>query len=266
MDDSLFGKLSPELRNTVYELVLVNSAHIHIKARRNSDTDRAVTRMSGDDSERLDVALLRACKQIHQEATSILYHDNKFNFTNEQDDSASAFENFTMVIGPQNANMLRTCFIVGGASQLVPTEYNDQHKQLKSWGKKVLNLSAQLPKCRISGILRFKVDDTQSERVDSYEIDLSSPHDLFISQLSGAVKEASRRALNVINECKALHYNDPRIEALGRLGDRTFVVSTALSDCFGDLGRHTLGIRKQRSAMRKQKLKQVKQRRRRAFG
>jgi hypothetical protein len=64
---SPFGRLSPELRNQIYELVLLEAAPIDIIAEQRP-------------------ALLHTCPQLRQEALGLYYHQNAFTFTTTSTD------------------------------------------------------------------------------------------------------------------------------------------------------------------------------------
>jgi hypothetical protein len=61
-----FLKLSPELLNTIYRLVLVSDNAIEVKV---------------TDAPPMDPPLLRTCRQIRREARGIYYQENTVNFT-----------------------------------------------------------------------------------------------------------------------------------------------------------------------------------------
>ncbi|EME78977.1 uncharacterized protein MYCFIDRAFT_79889 [Pseudocercospora fijiensis CIRAD86] len=230
MDKSPMGKLPPELRNKIYELVLVKSRPIYVKSCLETDPNRAVICTSN--SERPELALLRTCKQIQQEATSILYHDNVFTFTSQNGDSALAFENFIKLIGSSSAASLRSCRVEGGSTRLFPTKCENLGEQICSWGKKTLDLSDQLPECSITGTWRFKVVD----KIELYAFDFSSTREVFVKQWKTATCQALQNLCNVMRELCGLHYNDPRNDALQRLCDEMSDVAQALKKCFGELG------------------------------
>ncbi|SMR51394.1 unnamed protein product [Zymoseptoria tritici ST99CH_1E4] len=77
MEDSRLGRLPPELRNIIFELVLTIEEAIVITARSAHYKIRRPTFAGVKDP----LALLRVCKQANIECTKILYGTNTFNVT-----------------------------------------------------------------------------------------------------------------------------------------------------------------------------------------
>lgn len=76
MDLSPFSKISAELRNQIYELVLVHEIPIIITADDYSSDLRTTSLLPGSHA----IALLRTCKQISNESTALFYGNNTFRF------------------------------------------------------------------------------------------------------------------------------------------------------------------------------------------
>ena len=62
--------LPGEVRNQIYRFLLVNDKHVDTEARR---LGKAVT-------TDLNPVILRVCKKVYKEASSVLYRENKFRF------------------------------------------------------------------------------------------------------------------------------------------------------------------------------------------
>jgi len=78
----LFSKLQGELRNNVYELLLVSDENI-TPAQRLLGSSKTLQRAYDSGPGRaagLDATLLRTCRAIHYEALPILYEENTFEF------------------------------------------------------------------------------------------------------------------------------------------------------------------------------------------
>ncbi|KAK5698219.1 hypothetical protein LTR97_007180 [Elasticomyces elasticus] len=109
---SLFN-LSAELRNCIYELVLMQAAPITITQRSHSDADEMVLRSKSAVAN--PTALLMTCKDIKTEASTIFYASQTFVFscTNVHVKDALArevavAEAFLNQIGPHNRLGLRS--------------------------------------------------------------------------------------------------------------------------------------------------------------
>ncbi|KAK5131406.1 hypothetical protein LTR08_000942 [Meristemomyces frigidus] len=109
MYDSPFGKLSPELRNRIYELVLAREKPYRF----NISSYYGVKQEIKLPAWKLNtVALPSACKSFHGESTALFYAANKFEFN-----SAENFKSFCAMIGDKNVAALRDVVVfVGGYS------------------------------------------------------------------------------------------------------------------------------------------------------
>lgn len=68
-----FFSVPAELRNQIYELVVVNSEHIPIEIKLKAEHD-----VDGTNDERLQPSLSRVCRQLHNEVLPIYYGKNSF--------------------------------------------------------------------------------------------------------------------------------------------------------------------------------------------
>jgi hypothetical protein len=75
-------KLSPELRNNIYELVLVTSG-------KATQADGKQTTTSVEIITETQPALLRTCRQIRSEGLAMYYHHNIFKFTTTTADATA---------------------------------------------------------------------------------------------------------------------------------------------------------------------------------
>lgn len=117
MDYSPIGKLSPELRNMIYELV-VGNAHVKISCdwHRTSDYSPKKPVISG--LQRNHLALTKTCKQIRVESISYFYSTSAFTITvaPSVDDRRSSRSQVALLhlhaslnsIGPKHARMMKT--------------------------------------------------------------------------------------------------------------------------------------------------------------
>ncbi|KAF1956257.1 hypothetical protein CC80DRAFT_562962 [Byssothecium circinans] len=83
-----FLKLPPEIRNMIYKLVLVSKRGMHFqRAYSTVEKGRCLIKRrqmhiagKGNAKDEINAKLLRACKQIRNEATVLLYSCNRFQF------------------------------------------------------------------------------------------------------------------------------------------------------------------------------------------
>ncbi|KAH8898559.1 hypothetical protein GQ53DRAFT_759778 [Thozetella sp. PMI_491] len=113
MAQSFFISLPSEIRNQVYDHLLVSVPSIRIRFVKEQRKRRPV-RMSLRADEReegtLHVAVIGTCKLIQREASSILYSSNRFSVIKSSWDPKAAdmfLLDFMNTIGPQNTAELR---------------------------------------------------------------------------------------------------------------------------------------------------------------
>lgn len=95
----LLRQLSPELRNVIYELVLIDSAPIDICTTRQQP------------------GLVRACREIRAESLSIYYFGNTFRLRTRSEDGDQGLDRFVewfIQIGPRNCAELRHVRVIIG--------------------------------------------------------------------------------------------------------------------------------------------------------
>ena len=99
MNESPFSKLAPELRNSVYELVMSDDSPVCITI---TEDGKRVAR-DVDSSIAHGVALTATCKQMRDECTQLFYACNEFHFT-----SVEALDTFCEIIGPLNVKVMQS--------------------------------------------------------------------------------------------------------------------------------------------------------------
>lgn len=117
MDDSSFGRLPAELRNSVYELVLTHPTPFNLEPRLDPKAGSKTRAVAA--SEPNFLALVKTCKQINTECSQIVYSSNIFSFTNwaYSPDYTHLLATFTSQIGSLKADAIRTVFVnIGLAS------------------------------------------------------------------------------------------------------------------------------------------------------
>ena len=95
MDNSPFSRLSPELRNQIYHLVLQQPHPIQVRKRSQEDRDmrRYLDRLDTSQQNRPQpLALTMTCRAIRDESTQLFFAANVFCFT-YQDIPTTAIEN-----------------------------------------------------------------------------------------------------------------------------------------------------------------------------
>lgn len=108
MDDSPFGKLSPELRNAIYSLVLPFDHPFEITAEQDSHK----LRIADGDAQMQPLAITAVCRQIRGETKQMFYHLNSFHIQLRKHkpvsrrDEAGLLQKFWDGIGDTNAAAL----------------------------------------------------------------------------------------------------------------------------------------------------------------
>ena len=107
MDASPLGRLPAELRNRIYELVLIFPTFIEIEpSSQHAERPKAPELLGSNPNT---FALVKTCKQVHSESSAIIYADNTFDFSDWEQPSQSlrCFNDFIHEIGLTNTAALR---------------------------------------------------------------------------------------------------------------------------------------------------------------
>ncbi|GIZ43713.1 hypothetical protein CKM354_000693000 [Cercospora kikuchii] len=112
MDDSPLGKLAPEIRNTIYEHVLIHDEHIWVNMMHDSAGRPTRMRLINQKFNRRPTALLAVCRQTMEECTEMFYTNNRFrlgptNIDNGTGNDITALGYFMSAIGVSNQFHLR---------------------------------------------------------------------------------------------------------------------------------------------------------------
>ena len=113
MDDSPFGKLAPELRNRIYELVLIRTDPIKLRSSSLRSTPKPPKRLANrlrrnSRRRRHPFALSITCRLMHAECTQLAYARNIFNIPFDTPYSVGVqLQAFRLKIGQKNASSLR---------------------------------------------------------------------------------------------------------------------------------------------------------------
>ncbi|KAK4499639.1 hypothetical protein PRZ48_010157 [Zasmidium cellare] len=136
MDNSPLAKLSPELRNRVYEYALIfDDTQLHVTA----DHYNAKMHTTNECAQLRPLALTTTCRQIRQETSQMFYHYNTFNIhfekhTEDQDrDETCLLQRFSANMGGVNATNLRRIAVTIGRESFmaeVPGRVDDIRHQL----------------------------------------------------------------------------------------------------------------------------------------
>ncbi|KAI7327538.1 hypothetical protein KC315_g7053 [Hortaea werneckii] len=122
MENSPFAKLSAELRNQIYHLVLAHSKPIGISSSRNGDKIWSQTAR-----RRKLLALTRACKAIREESIKIFYAINTFKHLarNNVPRPRQLVQNFDTLIGRELAAVIRKVIVEPQAIKLTTSSDDD---------------------------------------------------------------------------------------------------------------------------------------------
>ncbi|KAK5677816.1 hypothetical protein LTS10_009699 [Elasticomyces elasticus] len=113
MDTSPFGKLSAELRNQIYELVIYKPTSIAVHY--DASAARFMSRFgtTGDEKAANSFAISRVCRAMRHECTGMIYSGNSFEFTVvDLKNPLAELDTFRTLIGPKNARLLRPSIIL----------------------------------------------------------------------------------------------------------------------------------------------------------
>ena len=169
MDGSPFGKLPPELRNRVYELVLANNEVFEITTTAFGP-DFARPRSTPQYVKMHPVAMTVTCKKMRAECTQLFYSGNTFSFSftadpcyhgpqNHSKRELWIFSRFRKAIGTLNAAALRSIIIKfpevsiynGVDAQQTAARMHTTIKVLRSSGFKI-------PHCVVKATLKYNRD------------------------------------------------------------------------------------------------------------
>lgn len=152
---SAFLDLPPEIRNRIYELILIQPQEVRIIAGHDCSSTRAV---------------LCACRQTHKEATAIYYMRNTFGLETPQWFFSRHLNFWLRRIGGRKRAMLRDLRIwLVGESQLIMA---DKLSFLKEQNAKLANDGLWLP----LEVLRIRVN---SEYLHYYDLEVLAGEDCF---------------------------------------------------------------------------------------
>ncbi|KAK5725081.1 hypothetical protein LTR17_013280 [Elasticomyces elasticus] len=107
MADSLFARLSPEMRNIIYEFALQQSEPIMV--RWHDDRDDHPEDVASSSVDKYTTALAQTCRQIGKECGTMFYAINKFQFDSSTDSipKTTIVNRFLDTIGGENAKAMR---------------------------------------------------------------------------------------------------------------------------------------------------------------
>ncbi|KAK5715099.1 hypothetical protein LTR15_010515 [Elasticomyces elasticus] len=119
----LLLKLSAELRNNIYELVLLSEDSIDIR----TETQPAIA---------------RTCRQIREECIQIYYGQSKFEFVtaSAQDDTLDDIAHWLERIGPEHCRVLSTIKIKTGVPNGLMLDDEDTTHQKTPWARMPLRM------------------------------------------------------------------------------------------------------------------------------
>lgn len=118
MDKSILGRLSPELRNRIYELALFEQRPVSVS--KNSW---------------IEPALLRTCKQIREEAELLFYSTNDFTcVTNFQDENARCLVRWLKRGRSQKVPLIKSLTIRVEMPGLKPFDFQEMNKNDPYYG------------------------------------------------------------------------------------------------------------------------------------
>ncbi|KAK5698215.1 hypothetical protein LTR97_007176 [Elasticomyces elasticus] len=107
MADSLFARLSPEMRNIIYEFAL--QQHEPIVVRWYDDLDDHPEDVVSNTVDKFTTALTKTCRQISKECGTMFYAINDFQFDSSVDSMSKTriAKRFLGIIGGENAKAMR---------------------------------------------------------------------------------------------------------------------------------------------------------------
>ena len=103
MDESPLGDLSPELRNHIYDLILITNSQLGILLRRAAQFSH----------------LTRTCRQIRSETRELFFANNEFFAVCQSKKSATRISRQLCLIGPETVSQLRYLQILNPGGSLV---------------------------------------------------------------------------------------------------------------------------------------------------
>ena len=105
MDSSGFSRLSPELRNEIYKLVVDVGEPIHLLCR-TSDSKACLVGLSRHGTGGKRLALLRTCKQVNGEARGLARSINKFVLHTCKQHPSKALDCFAKQVGRKTVQIV----------------------------------------------------------------------------------------------------------------------------------------------------------------
>ena len=154
MDDSPLKKLSPELRNHIYELTLPLDGVFKIQEVKQFDGWRTKVRFQASSDQRHRFALNQVCKEIRQECTPMLYGRNRFEIRYSCGDCKTpekVVQEFYHNIGPDVASWLRKINI-----DLKEFDWfwdQENASILLDWLMEINALAVKIPQCVIEAAI-----------------------------------------------------------------------------------------------------------------
>ncbi|KAK4550143.1 hypothetical protein LTR36_003110 [Oleoguttula mirabilis] len=176
MENSTFGKLAPELRNRIYELVLALEDEFVLKV---SDIDDCLRRHPKA-VQSAPLALTATCKSVRAEATPLFYATNTFVICArplQGEDGVALLEEFRQRIGQANAVVLHSVVIDAGklAKDAPPCRLLSA----------ILANSAENPACTMKVRAHFRLDTQHNTEYFRLQLD--------VRRLGGTGKDARQK-------------------------------------------------------------------------
>ena len=144
MEGSPLLKLSPEIRNDIYELALRHGAAFLIGGNRDFDTRTdPVPKAKVKDA----MGLTMVCSKVRNECLQLFYAVNRFKVKTEwrNDSPFPAIRRFQAAIGRENASALRHIRVTFADTWRLQTNYDD----LIAYVTALLRLISQSPSCSL---------------------------------------------------------------------------------------------------------------------
>lgn len=173
MDNSPLNRLPGEIRNYIYELIFSGSEPIHIQFTTQGPSSGGFHHTPMSPTEKSGWAMLRTCKQIHEEAKDIAWSETSIVVLATLDTGALAFKELVRQVGKENLQSLQHLKIEVGV--LKDTGATGSNSRLQDALKTILDSTLAIcPDTRLS--VRFSIPAGAihggSDEVERLEVDM----------------------------------------------------------------------------------------------
>lgn len=223
MDDSSLGKLSAEIRNAIYSLVVTHDAPYRVTADRKGDKLCTEKRCA----QQQPLALSATCRQMRNETMQTIYHVNTFDINifnirhmqstdGGRTSETGILQRFCAGLGPLNASALRSIKVTFRSAAFYRDGMESEFISIRHKMPLLRALRASIPDCEI--VARFiweEFNDEVTEAEWQGDQKLLAPRVAFlVDPMDEGLTDAIARLRSYTQEFSPYH-NGPATREIG---------------------------------------------------